>query len=61
MVWVVMIGFLQFGAVTALGLVVAYLFKLWVGWHGDLYTAAGIWFAACVIFAAIYDYRNRQQ
>lgn len=56
-----MVGILQFGAVTALGLVVAFLAKSWIAWYGDLYTAAGIWIAGCIIFAAIYDYRNRQQ
>jgi len=40
-----MVGILQFCAATALGLAVAYLFRSWVGWYGDLYIAAGIWFA----------------
>ena len=54
-----MVGILQFGAVTALGLVVAFLFRSWVDWYGELYSAAGLWIAACIVFAAIYDYRNR--
>ncbi len=52
---------INFLAVTALGLFVTYLFKSWAGWYGDLYWAAGIWIAACLVFAAIYDFRNRSR
>lgn len=52
---------LQFGAVTALGLAVAYLVKSWVNWYGDFYPAIAIWIAGCFLFAAIYDYRNRRR
>jgi hypothetical protein len=52
---------LQFAAVTLLGLVVAYLAKSWVSWYGDFYTAAGIWIAACLVIAFIYDRRNRTE
>ncbi len=52
---------INFLALTALGLSVTYLFKSWADWYGDLYMAAGIWIAACLVFAAIYDYRNRSR
>lgn len=51
----------KFAAVVALGLVVAWVARQWIGLFDSVYVAAGIWIPAMLVIALIVDRRDSRR